>query len=176
MTFRVNLLSLLALLLVATACNAPAVSSPGSADPTTTPQASDAPSACAVDPQLETRTIGIITAEREIELEVEMAFTPEQRALGLMNRQSLGDDCGMLFVFEEDADGGFWMKNTLIPLDIAYLDSNATVVSIKRMEPCEADPCPAYEPGQAYRYALEVNAGALEQWGVSLGDQVKLTP
>lgn len=174
MTLRMKLLPLIALLLVATACNTPAVS-PSSVE-ATSPQASSASLACAVDPGLETRTIGIITAEREIEIEVEMAFTPEQRALGLMNRELLGDECGMLFVFEEDADGGFWMKNTLIPLDIAYLDSSATVVSIKRMEPCEADPCPTYDPGQAYRYALEVNAGALEQWGIALGDQVELSP
>ena len=80
----------------------------------------------------------------------------------------------MLFVFEEDVDFGFWMKNTLIPLSIAFADAGGEIVRILDMEPCEADPCTAYEPEATYRTALEVNQGAFADWGVAEGDRLTL--
>jgi uncharacterized protein len=116
----------------------------------------------------------IETATGEFEVPVEVADSPEEREVGLMDRESLPADAGMLFVFEEDTATGFWMKNTLIPLSIAFVDAEGTIVSILDMEPCEADPCEIYNPGVSYRSALEVNQGAFDDWGVQVGD--RLTP
>jgi uncharacterized membrane protein (UPF0127 family) len=80
----------------------------------------------------------------------------------------------MVFLFPQDETGGFWMKNTLIPLSIAYYDRAGKIVRILDMEPCMADSCPVYEPGVAYRGALEVNQGAFRRWGVAEGDTIEL--
>jgi uncharacterized protein len=117
----------------------------------------------------------IETADGEVEVPVEVADSPEEREVGLMNRESLPADAGMIFLFDEDSTGGFWMKNTLIPLSIAFADAEGTIVSILDMEPCEADPCEIYDPGASYRSALEVNQGAFEDWGVQVGDRLSLT-
>lgn len=105
----------------------------------------------------------------------EKAETPEQRALGLMHRTSLAPDAGMVFLFFEERTGGFYMKNTLIPLSIAFFDSEGIIVAILDMEPCEADPCEIYDPGVAYEGALEVNQGAFAEWGVEVGDRVTVS-
>ncbi len=105
----------------------------------------------------------------------EKAETPEQRALGLMHRTSLAPDAGMVFLFFEERTGGFYMKNTLIPLSIAFFDSEGIIVAILDMEPCEVDPCEIYDPGVAYEGALEVNQGAFAEWGVEVGDRVTVS-
>lgn len=96
------------------------------------------------------------------EFAVAVAERPDQRSQGLMDITDLGDLDGMLFVFPSDSDGGFWMKNTLIPLDIAFFDADGDLVNTLTMEPCTADPCPTYRPGGAYRYVVEAPAGDLE--------------
>lgn len=116
----------------------------------------------------------IETATGEFEVPVEVADTPEEREVGLMNRESLPADAGMIFLFDEDSVGGFWMKNTLIPLSIAFADADGTIVSILDMDPCEADPCEIYDPAVPYRSALEVNQGAFDDWGVQVGDRLTL--
>ena len=108
-------------------------------------------------------------------IDIEVAETEQQRAVGLMHRRSLPEDSGMLFFFFEEHSGGFWMKNTLIPLSIAFIDEEGTIVEILDMEPCESDPCPTYDPGISYLAALEVNQGAFEEWGVEIGDLVTIT-
>ena len=112
--------------------------------------------------------------DEEVFVDVEIAQTPEQRAEGLMNRDSLPDDAGMMFMFFEPTTSGFWMKNTRIPLSIAFVDEEQTIVKIINMEPCTQDPCPTYEPGVEYTAALEVNQGAFEEWGIEEGDTVRL--
>lgn len=87
----------------------------------------------------------------------ELALTSDQRARGLMHRRKAPAD-GMLFVFPEGAYGGFWMKNTLVPLTIAFFDSRGIRVRKLSMKPCRADPCPIYDPGRRYRFALELRA------------------
>ncbi len=116
----------------------------------------------------------IETAAGEVEVPVEVADTQPEREVGLMGRESLPVDAGMLFLFDEDSLGGFWMKDTLIPLSIAFADAEGTIVSILDMDPCEADPCEIYDPGVAYRSALEVNQGAFDDWGVQVGDRLTL--
>lgn len=90
---------------------------------------------------------------------VAIADTPELRRQGLMNIADLLDLDGMLFVFADESTGGFWMKDTLIPLDIAFFDGSGAFVDGFVMEPCTTDDCPTYRPSGSYRYALEVAAG-----------------
>jgi uncharacterized membrane protein (UPF0127 family) len=100
-----------------------------------------------------------------LELDVELAAEPEVRQRGLMLRPSVREGTGMLFLFPADSEGGFWMRNTLVPLDIAYVAEDGTVVEVLTMVPCEEDPCPSYAPDGPYRYALEVAAGVLTDLG-----------
>ena len=80
----------------------------------------------------------------------------------------------MVFIFFEKHLGGFWMKNTLIPLSIAFFDQDGEILEILDMDPCEKDPCPTYDPGVPYWGALEVNKGAFDEWGVSAGDTIRM--
>lgn len=87
----------------------------------------------------------------------ELALTSEARSLGLMNRRKAPAD-GMLFVFPEPTSGGFWMKNTLVPLTIAFFNADGERVRKLSMTPCSTDSCPIYDPGRPYRFALELRA------------------
>ena len=91
-------------------------------------------------------------------LRPEVARTSDQRARGLMHRLKAPAD-GMLFVFPGDTTGGFWMKNTLVPLAIVFFDRQGKQVRRLAMTPCRRDPCPIYSPGRRYRFALELPAG-----------------
>ena len=109
---------------------------------------------------------GFTRAEIEVGGEpwvVAFADTPELRAQGLMGVTDLGELDGMLFVWDSDTPSSFWMKDTLIPLDIAFFRADGSLVDVLSMVPCEADPCPRYGPagGRTYRYALEAPAGRL---------------
>jgi uncharacterized membrane protein (UPF0127 family) len=87
----------------------------------------------------------------------EVAKTSAQRSLGLMKRTRAPND-GMLFVFPETTTGGFWMKNTLVPLTIVFFDASGKRVRRLSMTPCRKDPCAIYDPGRPYRFALELRA------------------
>jgi uncharacterized membrane protein (UPF0127 family) len=87
----------------------------------------------------------------------EVAKTPAQRSVGLMNRKVAPED-GMLFVFPTTTTGGFWMKNTLVPLTIVFFDSRGKRVRKLSMTPCREDPCAIYGPRKPYRFALELRA------------------
>ena len=119
----------------------------------------------------------IVTGGDTVGLLVEVARSAAQKTQGLMERQSLPDSTGMLFVYDETqpADAGFWMYRTRIPLDIAFADSAGTIVSIRSMEPCAARlaaGCPTYAPGAEYRYALEVNAGFFARHRIQRGSRL----
>jgi uncharacterized protein len=92
-----------------------------------------------------------------VALQPELALTPAQRGRGLMFRKRAPAD-GMLFVFRTATSGGFWMKNTLVPLKIVFFDSAGRQVRTMRMTPCSKDPCRIYDPGKQYRLALELPA------------------
>lgn len=100
-------------------------------------------------------------------LPVKIARTGDEHQHGLMEVTDLPDGTGMLFEFDDDRTGGFWMKNTLVPLDIAFIADDGTIVSIFQMEPCAADPCTIYTPTGPYRRALEVAQGWFERAGVT---------
>ncbi len=87
----------------------------------------------------------------------ELALTSGQQQRGLMFRMKAPAD-GMLFVFSRATSGGFWMKNTLVPLTIVYYDTAGRSVRRMSMTPCRKDPCRIYDPGRQYRYALELPA------------------
>lgn len=105
---------------------------------------------------------------------VRIARTPDQRTHGLMYVPDLPDGAGMWFVFDSDRTGAFWMKNTLVALDIVYVDVDGRVVSIADAVPCEDDPCPTYPPDGPYRTVLEVPAGWFDRVGAGVGSQVHL--
>jgi uncharacterized membrane protein (UPF0127 family) len=106
----------------------------------------------------------------------ELAITDAERARGLMFREKLLPDQGMLFVFERESAVAFWMKNTLIPLDMLWLDRDRRVVHIeKNVPPCKADPCPSYAPARPGLYVLELPAGAADRFGLKAGDRLDFT-
>ena len=107
------------------------------------------------------------------ELAVLVADTPEERRHGLMEVPELPDGVGMLFVYPEDRTGGFWMKNTLVPLSIAFVAADGTVLEILDMEPCPSgEACPSYRPDSPYRYAVEVPQGWFDDEGIAAGAAV----
>jgi len=105
---------------------------------------------------------------------VEIADTPKTRARGLMNREHLDQGSGMLFLFDTESKYHFWMKNTLIPLDIIWLDKNKKVVFIEHnVEPCEADPCETFGPGEKTKYVFEINSGLAKKIGLKERDYLE---
>jgi len=90
---------------------------------------------------------------------VAVADDAAERTRGLMGVSDLGGLRGMLFVFPGDASAAFWMKDTLLALDVAFFAADGSLVDLLEMVPCEADPCPVYQPAGVYRYALEVPLG-----------------
>jgi uncharacterized protein len=116
----------------------------------------------------------VATDGRRHHVAVRIARTPDQRRHGLMYVPDLPDGAGMWFVFDADRTGAFWMKNTLVALDIAYVDADGQVVSIADAVPCESDPCPTYPPDGPYRTVLEVPAGWFDRIGAGTGSQVHL--
>jgi uncharacterized membrane protein (UPF0127 family) len=130
--------------------------------------------ACGGGGEVEGSRVVIETRAGEQEIVVEVADTDAERQRGLMQRTSLAADAGMVFVFPSETAGGFWMKNTLIPLSIAFYDADGRIVRILDMEPCRREPCRIYDPGVAYVGALEVNQGAFRRWNVSEGDRLRV--
>jgi uncharacterized membrane protein (UPF0127 family) len=106
---------------------------------------------------------------------IELALTSGEREVGLMNRAQMDADKGMLFVFENEGVYPFWMKNTLIPLDMIWIDSDYHVVYIERNAlPCTSDPCPVFNPGKKAKYVLEINGGLTDKTGIKEGDLVAI--
>lgn len=121
----------------------------------------------------ETRELTIETAQgKVIPISVEMARTDEERSQGLMNRKSLTDGKGMLFVFEKDQILSFWMKNTLIPLSIAFISSEGKILEIHDMEPGDMNPL---HSSRSARYALETPQAWFSRAGVAVGDVLRVT-
>ena len=106
-------------------------------------------------------------------IQAELAQTPDERSVGLMFRQTMGTNEGMLFAFEQPATQCFWMKNTLLPLDIAFVAADGTVVNIDAMKPqsleshCSTKPVP---------FVLEMNAGWFAKRGIKAGAKLKGAP
>ena len=106
-------------------------------------------------------------------LRVEVVSTPEQRARGLMHREKLGRNDGMLFIFDEPGYHAMWMMNTLIPLSVAFVDGDGRILNIEDMAPKTLDSHSAQGPA---RYAVETNKGWFAERGIKAGDRVTGLP
>jgi hypothetical protein len=107
-----------------------------------------------------------------VNLTVEVAQTEQERERGLMYRTSLGEQQGMLFLFPNVAEQTFWMKNTLLPLDMIFVDEHNKIVTIAGADPCTADPCTLYTSGKPVKYVIEVKKGFASSHKISLGNEV----
>ncbi len=120
----------------------------------------------------ETATVTINASGGErVEVEAEIAEDKAKRRKGLMERTELAENAGMLFVYDREQSLSFWMRNTVIPLSIAYIGAEGRIVDIQDMQPLDETPHPSAEPA---RYALEVNQGFFEERGVEVGDEVEV--
>ncbi len=123
-------------------------------------------------PKLETAELKILNTEGEnVTVQAEIADTDEERRKGLMNRDNLCENCGMLFVYDKNVTKGFWMIDTTIPLSIAFISENGTIIDIQQMEP---ETSTSHSPGKPYRYALEVNQGFYQDRTIEVSDVVEI--
>jgi len=104
--------------------------------------------------------------------DVEIANTNEQRQKWLMFRQNMPEKSGMIFVFEKSQPYWFWMKNTLIPLDMLWIDDQLQIVDIQQATPCTQDPCPSYKPKWVALYVLELNKWISEKYEIKIWDKM----
>jgi uncharacterized membrane protein (UPF0127 family) len=122
--------------------------------------------------KLKTTVLSITRPDSEpVEITVEIARTDQERAQGLMHRKKLPDGEGMIFVFERDEQLSFWMKNTVIPLSIAFIASDGRITEIKDMQPLDLT---SVTSSRSVRYALETPQGWFNRAGVKPGDTVKV--
>jgi uncharacterized membrane protein (UPF0127 family) len=134
-------------------------------------------SASGAAPEFKRGTVTLVDGARRVTLEVEVADTVTTRARGLMYRTWLPEFSGMLFVFEAPQRLAFWMKNTYIPLSIAFIDRHWRIVDIQDMDPpAPGGEIPIYLSRQEAQYALEVNQGFFARHGIGLGAQVVYRP
>ena len=120
--------------------------------------------------------LDIRTQTEVVAIRVEVAKTAEARRVGLMGRRTLAPDAGIAFLFPGSTDQPFWMKDTFVPLSIAFWDRNRRIVAVLDMEPCRADPCPLYRSPAPYVGAVEVNRGFFVSHGIGVGDAVSVVP
>lgn len=166
----------------ATQSDAPSTTPTPTAEPPS-PSEAASPSSPALAPSepfgLASVTLVSPDGSQRADLDVYVAATSAERGRGLMDRDDLPEDAGMIFLFPGDSSGAFYMYRTRIPLSIAFFDAAGEVVSVLDMEPCPSpDPnaCERYNPGATYRGALEVNQGAFDDLGVAEGWTVELPP
>src|SRR3954467_4204541 len=153
---------LFAVLLLVVGCSGEESSTPKQNEATTT-----SPAETTQTTTPDSTTIAIISSDgTRTELEVEIADNDAERARGLMERTALAENAGMLFVFDREKRLSFWMKNTLIPLSVAYIASDGRIVDIQDMQPHDETPHPSAGPA---RYALEVNQGFFGDHGIGVG-------
>ncbi|MCC6643170.1 DUF192 domain-containing protein [Candidatus Peregrinibacteria bacterium] len=125
---------------------------------------------------LPVKKLVITSGKDRHEFEVEVASNEAQRKVGLMNRKALDENKGMLFIFQSQGYMNFWMKNTLIPLDMIFIDQDGIIQHIaKNARPCtEKDDrkCDLYNSAKPVKFVLEVNGGVADQKGIRIGDKV----
>ena len=110
------------------------------------------------------------TKKRIVEIDIEIADTPHERATGLMYRRSMPNTAGMVFIYEQSKPRFFWMRNTYIPLDIIYVNENIQIVTIqKNTKPLSDELIPSYKNSM---YVVEVNAGFCDKYGINIGDYI----
>ena len=121
--------------------------------------------------------ITIHTGAGPVKINADYAETQEKQEKGLMGKQSLPKNSGMIFIFPDEKNRGFWMKNVLIPLDIIFMDSKGHINEITTMKPCpkDAEVCPTYTSKEPARFAIEVNAGFAVKNRIIEGDILEIS-
>jgi uncharacterized protein len=153
--------------LAALACACGAAPGPGASAPAPTPTAAAA--AAATEGPRARMPSGAV-------YRLELALTPEDQALGLMYRESLPDRTGMLFLFDASEPHHFWMKNTMIPLDMIWMDESGKVVYVSaNTPPCKAEPCATYGPEGPARQVLEIAGGMAAKENVTVGSRLEVS-
>ena len=126
-------------------------------------------------PEIKLMTTGRVVFLNQQDLLIELAMTKKQRAKGLMFRESLNHNHGMLFVFDDEGIQRVWMKNTLMPLDVVFMSIDKKVVSIfKHLQPCARDECIIYSAEKQAKYMLELNAGEIDKRNIVMGQVLNL--
>lgn len=149
------------------------------------PRPSDPPAPPAAAPPVstvvnfDTATLTFVTATDSIAMPVEIAESADQRAYGLMDRDELHPDAGMIFLYDQmqHQDSGFWMYRTRFPLDIAFFDGAGRIQAVRQMMPCtstDAAQCVGYSAGVPYFGAVEANRGYFARKGIGVGDRIVL--
>lgn len=119
--------------------------------------------------------VTITTNNSKHNFNIEVADTFATRAEGLMFREELPKNNGMFFIYNSEGNRSFWMKNTLIPLDMIFINSDLEIVSIQRnAQPCNDLFCKSYPSSKPAQYILEINGGLSKELGINIGDKVKL--
>jgi len=121
-------------------------------------------------------TLVLKAVDGPVRLSVRIAASAEAQRQGLMGEPELAEGAGMAFVHDEPSSAPFWMKDTTIPLSVAFWNSNHVIVDMLDMSPCTSDPCPLYHSSSPYLGAVEVNRGFFADHGVQVGDRVQLHP
>ena len=120
-------------------------------------------------------SLEIISQTGKTTLAIEVVKTEAERERGLMYRTELDENSGMLFIFQQTGIKTFWMKNTLIPLDMLFIDTDKKIIHIeKNVPPCKSDPCPVYSSGKPVFYVLEVNGGFADRHKITEGNNIVL--
>lgn len=107
-------------------------------------------------------------------INIQLADSPEKWSRGLMFISELPENEGMLFIFPDEVHRNFWMRNTLIPLDILFISSDKTIIDIATLQPCEQDLCQSYRSKEPATFVLEVNAGYTEKNNIEIGDKIEI--
>ena len=118
--------------------------------------------------------VTVYTDEQKVKVYSEVASSEAVRMQGLMFREELKIDRGMFFMWDEEAPRTFWMKNTLIPIDMIFISKDFEVVDILNAVPCEEDPCKRYPSGKPAQYVLEVNSEFSSKYGVKNGSRIEV--
>jgi len=113
-----------------------------------------------------------VWGERAVTFRAEVADSPLERMKGLMFREELAPDRGMLFVYPEPQRRTFWMLHTKIPLDIVFVDSQKQVLNVREAQPCSSSPCPRYASAGSAQYVLEIRQGLSAQYGFGPGTRL----
>jgi uncharacterized protein len=157
---RISLIFLMSALIWGCSTQIPVISQPNNNAPSTN--------------RAQTLPIGARAKMGRVTIDLEVAKTAQQQEMGLMYRSSLAKNRGMLFEFKELRYSRFWMKNTIIPLDIIFLNNDKIEAIFANVPPCTKDPCPSYGPSTKINRVIELAGGRAKELGLNAGDRINI--